>query len=372
VIVSVDFASGGRQQALLQIAQMGVNVLAVRPQQDRNVGGRARTGAIVQTLVEADYAGIRRQVPAIVRSSAFATAALRLKAGDLSKVAPVVGCEPSFLRIKNWQLAEGDFFDDAAERRAARVAVLGATVARDIFGQQSPIGRQLSVNRTPFEVIGVLAERGQGLDVAAEDDQIYVPLRTAMLRLMNVDFYSGLLLEVDQPASMDQAAASVTDLLRQRHRRVANLPDDFQVQNQQALLETQLASSERLGFYVRWIALSGLAVAGLGILAVCWIAVKGRTVEIGTRRALGANTADIFTQILLEAAFLSSLGSAAGLAIGWLGSQWLAQRSNLPFVVEWPSVLLALAVSATMNFLFSLLPAARAASVSPMRALKYE
>jgi putative ABC transport system permease protein len=372
VIVSVDFASGGRQQALNQIARMGVNVLAITPQQNRSVGGRARTGAIVQTLVDADYAGIRRQVPAILRSSAVATAEFRLKAGDLSKTAPVVGCEPNYVRIKNWTLADGAFFDESDERRAACVAVLGYSVARDLFGEESAVGRQLTVNRTPFEIVGVLSERGQGLDAAGEDDQIYVPLRTAMHRLMNIEYYTGLLLEIDRPDRMDEAADSVAEILRQRHRRLANLPDDFQVQNQKSLLETQSASSERLGFYVRWIGLSGLAVSGLGILAVCWIAVKGRTVEIGTRRALGATAPDVFAQILLEAAVVSSIGCALGLAMGWRGSLWIAQRANLPFVFDSPNAWFTLAIAAAMNFCFALLPAARAAKVSPIRALKYE
>jgi putative ABC transport system permease protein len=372
VIISVDFASGGRQQALDQIKRMGVNVLAITPQQDRSVGGRARTGAIVQTLVDADYTAIRRQTPAVVRSSAVATAAFRLKGGDLSTVVPVVGCEPDYVRIKKWALAEGTFFDDRDARRAARVAVLGYTVARDLFGDESAVGRGLSVNRTPFEVVGVLAERGQGLDAATEDDQIYIPLRTAMHRLMNVEYFTGLVLEIDRPDRMDEAADSVTSTLHQRHRRLANLPDDFRVQNQKALLETQLASSERLGSYVRSIGMSGLAVSGLGILAVCWIAVRGRTVEIGTRRALGANASDVFLQILLEAAMISSAGCTLGLAAGWRGSQWIAQRASLPFVFDWSNAWITLAVAAAMNLCFALLPATRAAHVSPIRALTYE
>jgi putative ABC transport system permease protein len=372
VIVSVNFASGGRQQALNQIARMGINVLAVTPQQDRSVGGRSRTGSNVQTLVDADYTAIRRQIPSLVRSSAIAASEFRLKAGDLSKTAPVVGCEPDYFRIKDWALAEGAFFDETDERRAARVAVLGYNVRRDLFGGESPVGRRLAVNRTPFEIVGVLAERGQGLDATAEDDQIYIPLRTAMHRLMNVDYFTGLFLEIDRPGFMNAAAQSVTGILQRRHHRLANLPDDFQVQNQKSLLETQLASSGSLGFYVRSIGLSGLAVSGLGTLAICWIAVKGRTVEIGTRRALGAFASDVFVQILLEASLISSAGCALGLAIGWRGSQWIAQRTGLPFVFDWPNARLTLAVATAMNLCFALLPAARAARVSPLRALKYE
>jgi putative ABC transport system permease protein len=372
VIISVDFASGGGQQALDQINRMGVNILAVTPQLDRSVGGRARTGAIVQTLVAADYTAIRRQIPSVIRSSALATAAFRLKGGDLSTVVPVVGCEPDYVRIKNWALAEGAFFGDRDARRAARVAVLGYTVARDLFGDESAVGRRLSVNRTPFEVVGVLTERGQGLDAASEDDQIYIPLRTVMHRLMNIEYFTGLVLEIDRLDRVDEAADSVTSTLRQRHRRLANLPDDFRVQNQKALQETQLASSKRLGSYVRAIGMSGLAVSGLGILAVSWIAVKGRTVEIGTRRALGANASDVFLQILLEAATISSAGCALGLAAGWRGSEWIAQRASLPFVFDWSNAWLTLALAAAMNLCFALLPAARAANVSPIRALTYE
>jgi putative ABC transport system permease protein len=372
VIVSVNFAAGGRQQALNQIARMGVNVLAITPQQDRGVGGRARTGAIIQTLVEADYAAIRRQLPSITRSSALATSDFRLKAGDLSKTAPVVGCEPSYSQIKNWPLAAGNFFDDSDQRRATRVAVLGFSVARDLFGDESPLGKHFTVNRAPFEVVGVFTERGQSLGVAAEDDQIYVPLRTAMHRLMNIEYYTGLLLEMDRLDRTDQAATTVADILHQRHHRLGNLPDDFQIQNEKALVETQLASSDRLGFYVRWIGLSGLFVSALGILAVCWIAVKGRTVEIGTRRAIGANQRDVFLQILLEAALVCSVGCALGLAIGWQGSQLLAQRANLPFVFDPANARVAVGVSVAMNFTFALLTAARAASVSPIAALKYE
>jgi putative ABC transport system permease protein len=210
---SVDFASGGRQQALDQIQRMGVNVLAVTPQQDRSVGGRARTGAIVQTLVDADYThpppdSIDRK---ILRSGHCGIPPERRR--------PLNDGAGRRLRTqlrfdKELAPCRSAFFEEAGERCAARVAVLGYIVARDLFDDASPVGQHLSVNRTPFEIVGVLTERGQGLDVAAEDDQIYIPLRTAMHRLMNVEYYTGLLLEIDRPDRMD---ASVIAILRQRH-----------------------------------------------------------------------------------------------------------------------------------------------------------
>ena len=230
VIASVNYASGGRQKVLNQIRRMGTNVLSVQPQQSRSVGGRARTGAIVTTLLEQDYTALRRDVPAIRRSSAMANGGFLIKAGDLSKNnCPIVGAEPDYIRIKNWPVMKGDFFDAGELRRSARVAVLGHTVAHEMFGDEPAIGQRLFINRVPFEIIGVMTERGQGLDATNEDNQVYIPLSTAMHRLMNVEYYSGLLLEVDRWEDMDGAAKSVTGMLRQRHHASAKVPEDFRI-----------------------------------------------------------------------------------------------------------------------------------------------
>jgi putative ABC transport system permease protein len=241
-----------------------------------------------------------------------------------------------------------------------------------LFGDEAAVGRRLFINRAPFEVVGVLAELGQGLDVANEDNQVYVPLSTAMRRLMNVEYYSGLVFELDRWEAMDDGAKAVADLLRRRHRSSPKQPEDFQVQNQKELIDTQTASSERLAFFVRWIGLSGLIVSGLGGLAISWIAVKERTVEIGTRRALGATACDIFFQLLFEAAVISSLGSAFGLAAGWQSSRLIAEQARLPFVFDWTNAQVALAFAVALNLTFALLPSGKAARLDPIRALKYE
>src|SRR5262249_2550978 len=145
VIVSVDFAAGGRQQVLDQIRRMGTNVIVVTAKPDRARAGRARTGAIVTTLREADYAAMRREGPDIVRASGVTTTALRLKAGDFSRVSPVVGCEPAYFVIKSWPIDRGAMFDDVDVRRSARVALLGRTVASDLYGDESPVGQRLFI-----------------------------------------------------------------------------------------------------------------------------------------------------------------------------------------------------------------------------------
>jgi putative ABC transport system permease protein len=369
---AVNYASGGRQQVLTQIRRLGSNVLTISAEQSRGVADRARTGTIVTTLVPADYAAIRRETAGVVRSSARVSGSLRLKAGYLSKVAPVIGAEPDWFAMKSWVPGRGKLYTAEDERRSARVAVLGSSVARDLYGTESPVGERLFINRVPFEVTGVLSERGRGLDGSSEDGQVYVPLNTAMRRLLNVDYYTAILLELDDPARMPAATRQVTELLRERHRVSDYRPADFRVQSQTDLITAQLSAADRLAFLIRWIGRSGLAVAGLGILAIAWIAVRDRTREIGTRRALGATAPDIFFQFAAEAALLATAGALAGLGVGVVVSRVLASAAGLPLVIDVGNTLVALALAIVLNLLFASWPALRAARMDPIRALRHE
>jgi putative ABC transport system permease protein len=372
VVCSVNYAAGGTQQILDQIRRMGTNVLIITPAESRAVAGRSRTGGAVTTLVERDYTTIRKTLLARIRSSALVTASFWVKVGDLSKNATVVGVEPDYFQIKNWSLATGELLDAAHERTAARLTVLGHAAAVDLFGASSAVGQHVMINRTPFVVVGVLAERGQGLDISNEDNQVYVPLTTAMRRLVNVDHYSGIVIEMDSTDSMNAAAAQTRSLLHSLHHIQQNQPDDFQIQNQKTLLDTQLAATSRLDFFLRWIAASALTVSGLGIVAITWIALKERTHEIGTRRALGATRNDIFLQVLVETATLAVTGSLLGAAVSWPTSHLVSQSVGLPFVFQWSTAAFALAVAVILNLAFSVLPSRKAASVSPLEALMYE
>ena len=373
VISAINYAAEGRLKVLNRIQRLGTNVLVVTPQLSRNVGGRAKTGTFVTTLVAADYAEILREVPEIAKSSTTVTTSFLVKAGDLSKSnCLVMGTEPGFAGIRHWQTTEGEFYGIAEMRRSARVAVLGSTVRRDLYGSESPIGKRMFINRVPFEVMGVLEERGQGLDATNEDNQIYVPLSTAMRRLANVDYFSAILFAVTKWDRMDETTEAIHRVLSKRHRAPGNLPEDFQIQNQKALIDTEIASSRHLTFLVRWVGLSGLVVSGLGILAICWIAVGERVVEIGIRRALGATKSDIFLQFLFEAVAISVLGCFAGLLAGWQGTASLAERADLPFLFDWTSAARVAGFAILMNLVFALIPSRKAALLDPIRALKLE
>jgi len=372
VACSVNYGASGTEQLLQQIRRLGTNVILITPAQSRAIAGRARTGELVTTLVERDYLAMKRELPSIARSSAVVTGSFRIKAGDLSKSTVIMGCEPDYFLIKNWPVSEGRSFDAVEERENQRMAVLGATVTRELFPHGSPLGQRLLINRVPFTIVGVLTERGQGLDVANEDNQVYVPLSSAMLRLKNTDHYDGIVLEIDRLEDMTPAADETRARLRNRHHLRAGQPDDFQVQNQKTLLDTQLTASARLGFFLRWIGGSALLVSGLGMLGISWIAVSARTREIGTRRAIGATAADIFLQVILESGALSLLGCLVGLAISWGASSEIARANQLPFIYRSDAAGFSAAAALTLNLIFAALPSRKAAQVLPTVALHTE
>ena len=372
VVISVNYAASGTEKVLDQIRRLGTNVLIITPAQSKSIRGRARTSAAVTTLVERDYAALKRDIQAHTRSSALVTESFWIKAGDLSKNAAVVGCEPDYFVVKDWLARRGELFDPAQDRTASRVAVLGHTVAVDLFGASSSLGRPIMINRVPFTVIGVLRERGQGLDISSEDNQVFVPLRTAMRRLMNVDHYAGILVEINSLQQMDQAASQVLTLLRREHHIPPNQPDDFQVQNQKTLLDTQMFAAKRLDFFLSWIGISALLVSGLGIVAITWISVRERTQEIGTRRALGATAADVLIQMQCESGALALVGGLLGIVLSWPMSHLLTTRLQLPFVFEGKVALAVFGIAVVLNLAFSLGTSSKAASVSPMDALHYD
>ena len=373
LLVSMNYTVAGRIKLVRQLRRMGTDVIIVTPRQSKNVAGRARTGSAVTTLRPADNQALRRDIPELIDSSEIASGSFLVKAGDLSKpLCPVVGCEPRYIQIKDWLVAQGRFFDAQDVRAFARVAVLGYGVAQDLFPDRSPLGQRVLVNRVPMEVVGVLSERGQGLDTSNEDAQIYVPVSTAMARLMNRTHLNAILFRVSSSNQIPATMEKVDAILKRRHRPRPKLPADYQIQNQQEALNALNTSSARLAFLVRSVGASGLLVSGLGVFALCSLAIRDRTPELGTRRALGAAATDIFLQILSEAAFVSIAGALSALALGYVVTRAAESKADLPMVFNWRQAAALLLYSLLLNQMFGLLAARRAARIDPVVALKYE
>lgn len=371
VTAASSYAAEGRLQVLEQIRRMGANVLVVVPRQSRAAGTRARTGEIVTTLIGRDYLAIRREVPLIAASSATVTGSFLVKHGDLAKNdCVVVGTEAAFIEIKNWPLREGQYFTEDDDRRAERVAVLGAAVARDLFNQESPIGQRLFINRIAFEVIGVLSERGQGVDAGNDDNQVYVPLRTGAHRLLNVEYFSSLLLSIGDWNMVDTAAAEIESILARTHPAIGRSPLDFEVRNQRSLVATRITAAARLDRYVNIVGASALAMSGLGILAICWVSVGERNLEIGLRRAVGATARDVFLQFLLESVVVSMVASMVGIAASIEVTAIVVRQSGLPLFIDYRRMFIVAMVAIILNLTFAVLPSRRAARIDPVSALR--
>lgn len=372
VIVSSGYAAGGRQKILDQFAQLGTNVIVVTPQQSRAVGGRARTGTVVTTLKESDYRAIVQSVAGISSSSPTVSTTLRIRVGDLTKNTAVVGCNADYFAIKHWKVTLGSPFDQSALRQPPRVALLGATVARDLFGDSDPIGSRITINRVPFTVEGVLAERGQGLDSSNEDDQAYVPLGTAMHRLMNIDYLNSMVFNIENWSSMDSTADQMHQMLEVRHRRGVSSEDDFLVQNRKGLIDTQLSTFSRLTFLVRWIASSALVVSSLGLFAVTWIGIRNRTREVGTRRAIGANSRDILLQFFAEGLLGAFVGCSAGVAVAYAALRFVDGRVPQPFLFSATDAFSEEFISIAIYSAFALISSLHAIRIQPLVALRTE
>jgi putative ABC transport system permease protein len=372
VVVCTSYVAAGREKIFDQFRRMGTNLVIVTPQQSRAVGGRARTGSIVTTLRDPDYRAIMQEVFNITASSPTASSVFRVRAGDLTKSATIVGCLPAYFSLRNWTANRGDLFDAVEERRASHVALIGATAARDLFGASDPVGRRIRIGSVPFTVAGVLQERGQGIDAANEDGQIYIPLKTATVSLLNRNYYDSLLFEIDSWKYLEARSEDIASLLQQRHRALSVNGPDFAVQNQKSLLETQLAEFKRLTFLVRAIAATLLMIAAVGIFGLAWLGIGNRRREIGTCRALGATTTDVLAQHFAESFTGPVIGSALGIALGWPLLRSIDARSGQPFVFSANLAVEAAFLSILLYIVATLTSCWRATGIEPSIVLRSE
>jgi putative ABC transport system permease protein len=373
VSVMAAVGKGSEQKIMNGIRSMGTNLIAISAGKVALIAGRERQGAVVTTLLPEDAGAIESGASDLISLVAPAQSRkMTVKFEEVALKTSIVGTTSELPAIRNLWLQAGEMFDEQDNRATRRVAIVGQTIVRDLFGGADPMGQTIRVGKVPFEVIGVLAPAGVDMNGADQDDQILVPLRTALRRVFNVIYVNNIYIQVRSEKQMNECAARLSEILRERHRLRAGKADDFTIQNQAELLKAQRETQRTFTSLTVGVASLSLAVGGVGILAVMLMSVRERVKEIGLRRALGARRGDILLQFLAEAVMLSFSGGVAGVLLGIVATLIVAHFADWEAILVPQILLLAVAASAVIGLLFGTIPARKASLASPIQSLHAE
>ncbi|MEX0802404.1 MAG: ABC transporter permease [Candidatus Binatia bacterium] len=371
VIAMVAIGEGAKATIRSQIASLGTNVLIVLP--GTSVQGGVRTGSGgVNTLVDGDARAMMRELPAV----AFASPALRrneqVVAGNLNWMTLTQGVAPEMQQIRDWQVADGRFLHDGDVESAAKVAVIGETVVRQLFGNDDPIDAVLRIRNIPFRVVGILAPKGQTSQGTDQDDTIMIPYTTMQKRLMRVRFVQSIVVSATNAERVQEAQEQIAGLLRQRHRIAPDREDDFYIRNLSDIAEAASSSARVMAVLLGTVASISLLVGGIGIMNIMLVSVTERTREIGIRMAVGARSKDIMLQFLVEAVVMAATGGMIGILLGIGSSEVLNQWAQWPTYISPTIVAIAFFFSGAVGIFFGFYPARKAANLDPIDALRYE
>jgi len=372
VIIMVAVGKGTEEKVVSQITKMGSNLLLVNAGQVRIIAGRARQVKAVTTLELKDADSILNEAGSIKYVAPAQTKKLQVKFENLSTKTNVVGTTPDIVEVQNYTLAQGRFFDEDEDKGLRRVAVVGRTVVENIFERQDPVGKIIRIGKVPFEVIGVLSSKGLDVNGMDQDDQIFIPTRTALRRVFNLTYINAIYVKVKNGGLMDQAEKEISSILRKQHHIKEGKADDFTIQNQATVLEMQKESSKAFTLLIGSIAAISLLVGGIGISVVMLISIKERTKEIGIRRAVGAKRRDILFQFFSEALILSIGGGVIGVVIGITVSMAVAFFAGWPFIISINAIVVSLLSTFIIGIFSGVYPARKAALLDPIKALQFE
>ncbi len=371
VVAMLALGRGAQNAIEAQLASLGSNLLVLRPGSVR-VGGVAQDAGAVTRLTYDDATAIRTQLTLIKDVSPSITGRGQVTYLDKNWSTQVQGTGTSYARMHAAQPEIGRFFTDEEDHRRARVAVVGATIVRELFGEKSPIGEMIKINKVAFEIIGVLPEKGAN-GWRDQDDVIVIPLLTAMHRLLGKEYVDSIDIEVRSAEAVPAAQDSILDLMNSRKRVAPSRQDDaFQIRNMADVQEALSASSRTMSMLLAAIAAISLVVGGIGIMNIMLVSVTERTKEIGLRKAIGARRRDILLQFLAEAVVVSLVGGVIGIVLGWTSSLVLSSLAGWATSVSIASVVLSFMFSVIIGIVFGIYPAKKASLLSPIDALRYE
>jgi len=371
VIVMVAIGDGAQKQVLSKIQAMGTDLVIVTAGQVKIIAGRSRQTGNVTTLTLQDAKTISEESQYIKAAAPAQTKKMLLKYESLSTNTSVTGTTEALIPIRNLSVQDGRFFTEDENRTLQRVAVIGKTVAKNLFENRNPVGETIRIGKVSFEVIGVLNEKGTDLVGNDQDDVIYIPINTALRRLFNLTYINNIYVQARGSDDIDKAASEIRDILRERHR-LRNKPDDFTIQSQTEILKTEKETSQTFTNLLGAVAGISLFVGGVGILSIMLISIKERTREIGVRRAVGALKRDLLLQFIVESLILSLSGGIAGILLGIVLSVGASYFTNWPLSLSIPAIVISFLFSAMIGLIFGVYPATKAARLDPIEALKAE
>lgn len=371
VIAMVAIGEGAKSTVRQQISALGTNVLVILPGSNMQGGVRAGSGN-VNTLVDGDAKAIAREL----RSVAFASPVMRrqeqLIAGNLNWGTQVQGVAPEFQQIRDWVVESGRFLHEGDVDSAAKVALIGQTVARNLFGNEDPLDAVIRIRNIPFRIVGILGSKGQTGQGQDQDDTVMIPYTTMQKRLMRITYVQSIVVRAVSAEKVTEAQEQTTLLLRQRHRIADGRQDDFTVRNLSDIAEAAQSTARVMAILLGSVAGISLLVGGIGIMNIMLVSVTERTREIGIRMAVGARGKDIMLQFLVEAVVMAATGGVLGILLGIGTSELLKNWAQWPTLIDPTIVAIAFLFSGAVGIFFGFYPARKAANLDPIEALRYE